>query len=125
MSKLHKQKWTKVNAPVDEGVSELVSALSLFRKLQTLESCEGPPAWVCFKYGSYWDNEWMELSRFLCGFFGVALARLVGDAAQLSIQLTASGTIRGELIVRPRMMAATIRAIEHLAREYNGLRSAV
>ena len=47
----------KVNAPVDEGIASLVSALSEFDGLETLESCEGEaddrPAFVTFRFGSW------------------------------------------------------------------------
>lgn len=37
---MHRQIWVKVNALVDEGIVELVNALSSFPKLQTYESCQ-------------------------------------------------------------------------------------
>ena len=111
----HTQKWVKVNAPVDEGISDLIEALSMFPRLETIESCQGEPAWICFRLGSY-----QELAEFVCGYFGVGLARLIGDAANVSIRVTESEIIRGELSVRPGMIDATARAVERLARDYEG-----
>jgi hypothetical protein len=48
----------KVNAPVDEGIAELVAALSEFPEIETLESCQGDhdkPAFVIFRLGSWRD----------------------------------------------------------------------
>lgn len=38
---MHRQKFIKVNVPVDEGVAELIAALSAFPRLQTISSCQG------------------------------------------------------------------------------------
>src|SRR5208282_3991030 len=57
--RMHTQTWAKVNAPVDTGVCGLVSALSMFPSLETIESCEcsvGECAWICFRYGAYWEH---------------------------------------------------------------------
>ena len=53
---IHRQTSIKVNAQVDEGVAELVSALSEISALETLESCQGGedrPAFVIFRFGSW------------------------------------------------------------------------
>jgi hypothetical protein len=113
----HKQTWVKVNARVDEEIAGLVETLSLFPKLQTIESCQGygsRAAWVCFIYGECWE----DLTQFVCGYLGVRLAETVGDTASLSIHVSESGTIRGELSIRPGMIDATTSAIRQLARRF-------
>jgi len=68
MKNNHKAEWVKVNFPVDSGVKGIVSALSEFSQLETIESCEGHNGegfWVCFRYGSYWKNSWCELAEFV------------------------------------------------------------
>jgi len=117
----HKAVWVKVNVQVDAGIADLISALSLFPALQTIESCQGEPAWICFRYGQGYS----DLTEFICGYFGIGLARMVGDAATVLIRVTESEIIRGELSIRPGMITATTEAIKQLAHEYNGLRSAV
>ena len=113
----HAQVWVKVNAPVDRGLEPLISALSAFPSLQTLESCEGDadrPAWVCFYYGSYWEQQWRGLADFTLGFLGPALIREVGDSAAVSIRVDACGIPRGELSVRPGMISAVTSALASL-----------
>jgi len=53
---MHQETWVKVNAPVDSGIADLVSALGEIEQLQTLESCQGTPgnAFVYFWYGEDW-----------------------------------------------------------------------
>lgn len=79
----------KVNAPVDEGVAPLVSALSDVTGLVTLESCQGEPskrdAFVIFRLGS-----WIECGEFL---FGRLLPAMSPDLrAGVSLRLEAYDT---------------------------------
>ncbi len=37
----HPQRWVKVNAPVDEGVAEIVAVPNTVDGLETLQSCQG------------------------------------------------------------------------------------
>lgn len=60
-SRPHRQIFAKVNAPVDKGIANLVSALSEFPTLCTLSSCEGG-AFVTFRFG----RTLAESSAFLC-----------------------------------------------------------
>ncbi len=111
--------WVKVNAPADRKIARLVEALSRFSKLRTIESCQGSKktgAWVCFAYGE--DQSWKDLSEFVCGYFAPKLAHLVNEAANVSIQITESGRIQGELSVRPGMIDTVTTAVEKLARVY-------
>ena len=59
MLRPHAQTWVKINAPVDEGIAELVSALSEIDGLETIESCQGTPerdnAFVFFRFGTWRD----------------------------------------------------------------------
>lgn len=94
--KRHKTEWTKVNAPVDKGVKGIVSVLSNFDYLETVESCEGDNIsgpWVCFRYGSYRKNSWHELADFVLGYFSPRLIGAVGDDVSIKIQVTSSGNI--------------------------------
>ncbi len=118
----HIIEWVKVNAPVDRGVKGIVFALSEFPRLETVESCEdnnthGP--WVCFRYGSYWNNDWRELANFVLGFLALRLNLLVGDDANLKIQSTPSGNIFGELSVRPGAALRVEAALKKLSQEFS------
>src|SRR5260370_28815542 len=98
----HSQIWVKVNAPVDRGIQGRVAALSSFASLETIESCEGNEnhgAWVCFRYGAYWDHPWRDLANFVLGYMAPRLTEMVGDDANLRIQTKPSGNVFGELSV--------------------------
>ena len=122
---MHRQTWASVNVHVDEGVAGLVEALSLFPQLQTLESCEGAahaPAWICFLYGPYWESPWRFLSEFVFEQFGPALIARVGDNARLSVRITESGNILGEIEVKKSEMADVESAIRLIATEFTAAR---
>jgi hypothetical protein len=119
----HKQTWTKVNAPVDHKIAPLVDVLSLFPKLQTIESCQkvsnagDAPAWVSFLYGDYWDDPWLPLASFLLGYLGPRLMQEVGDRAHVSIQVC-DGHVQGELAVQPSALPVVIKAIRKLSKDF-------
>lgn len=116
----HQQEWVKVNAPVDVGVSGIVSALAEFPSLETVESCEGSNdrgGWVCFRYGEYWRDPWRALSEFVLDDLAPRLSRLVGDDVNVRIQFTPSEQVFGELSVRPGAASRVEAAIRRLARE--------
>ena len=55
----HKEVYIKVNAPVDEGIAPLVSALCEFKQITTYQSCqggEGREAFVSFRIGETWEE---------------------------------------------------------------------
>jgi len=118
----HEQTWVKVNAPVDVGIGGLVSALSAFPSLETVESCEGhegEAAWISFRYGPYWEHQWRDLADFVLAYLVPKLASLVGDDATLRIQATPSGQIFGELSVRPGAAQRVETALRQLARDFS------
>jgi len=123
----HKQVMAKVNAPVDEGIIELIEVLGQFPGLQTIESCQGDVndpqgdtgAWVCFYFGRYWHDSWQDLAEFVLGFMGPKLVGSLNDLAHVSIHVSTFGKIRGELTVRPGAMIRTLRVLKRLVREYS------
>ena len=118
----HKQVIARVNTHLDCGVAGVVRALSEFPELQTTESCEGPPdapAWVAFLYGSHWADPWRPLAEFVLGYFGPGLARSVGNSARVSIRVTESSHIIGEMVVEKERMADVESAIRSLAKEFS------
>ncbi len=118
----HRQTWIKVNAPVDVAISDLVSTLNAFPRLQTIESCQGSAnvsAWICFCYGEHWRHPWQELVDFVFGYLGPGLARQIGDAASVMVRVTESGRVQGELTVRPDAIDVTTKALKRLLRNFN------
>lgn len=102
----------KVNAPVDKGVAKLVEALSQFPCLRTIESCEGPPAWVCFDVG---EQGWQGLAALVLGHIGPAIAAELGDLARVEIHVSETGISQGELTVRPGSMDDTVSLLRRHA----------
>ena len=55
----HPQRWIKVNAPIDEGVADIVETLNRVEGLETLQSCQGYPGeqdgYVYFSFGNWKD----------------------------------------------------------------------
>ncbi len=122
---VHEQIWVKVNAPVDSGIAGVVAALAEFDTLETVESCEGTegtPAWVCFRYGSYWDRPWRPLAEFVLGTLGPALLDAVGDDAGVRIQCTPSGACFGEVTMRPGAALRVRAALSSIAQLANASR---
>jgi hypothetical protein len=118
----HKQTWIKVNAPVDKLIRGLVSALNLFPKLQTIESCQGngnSQSWVNFYYGEHWKHSWKELANFVLEYFGPGIVREVGDRVDVCIRVTESGQIFGELFVKHNAIPIVTKAIIKLHHEYD------
>jgi len=121
----HQQTWVKVNAPVDKAIVGVVSALSAFPTLETIESCEdvaGRGAWVCFRYGAYWDHPWRELADFVLGYLAPRLSRTVGDDASVRIQTTPSGQVFGEISIRPEAVSNVETALRDLYRDFSACR---
>lgn len=111
----HTQTWVKVNAPVDEGVAELVSALSQIDGLETLESCQGYPgrsnAFVLFRFGT-----WQECGELM---FARILPLLSPDLrASTSLRLQAYDTDHaiGRLDVDPAAVPALAGCIRECAK---------
>ena len=115
----HEQVFVKVNAPVDRGAASLISALSSFQKLQTIESCEDLKgwAWVCFVYGEFWDKPCKELAPFVLEFLGPRLAREFGDRIKISLEITEAGTVRAEMAVNHGTISAVVNFLNKLSEE--------
>jgi hypothetical protein len=119
----HRQIWTKVNAPVDEGVAELVSLLNSFPNVQTVESCQGTDksaACVWFLCGKPADlqnfdkNNWREIARFVCEVLGPSLVKEMGDGVDLTLRFREWGPVMGELSVRHGWMEQTLTNLKGL-----------
>lgn len=83
----HPQTWIKVNAPVDEGVAEIVSLLNGIDRLETLQSCQGEPGeregYVYFALGS-----WQDICHLVFQKIGPALKKKIDEEATLIVEAT-------------------------------------
>ncbi len=90
----HREIMVKVNAPVDEGVAPLVSALSEIDNLVTMESCEGEraskDAFVVFHLGS-----WRECGEFLFGLLLPAMPDALRESVSLRLEAYDTNFARG------------------------------
>lgn len=126
----HKQVWVKVNAPVDEGVAELIKALSAFPKLATFQSCqggwkrsdvdeEGAPADVFFEYGQHdHAHPYREIADFVLGYFGPGLMKEMGDLVSIHLNVETEYRIWALLSVRQGAMPRTIKTVKRLRLEF-------
>ena len=128
----HKQVWAKVNAHVDEGIRDLIEALSAFPKLRTFESCqgdvenpirddgsEGVPAMVFFEYGQHHQaHDYQEIADFVLGYLGPALMKEMGDLVRIIINVADYGWVRADLTVRAGAMDRTVETVRQLRREF-------
>ena len=80
----HRQTFVKVNAPVDEGIAELISTLSEIEGLETLESCEGDfetDAFIVFRLG-----DWRKCGALLFEGFLPLMSPDLRSAVSLSLR---------------------------------------
>lgn len=111
---MHKQVNAKVNARVDQEMAPLIEALSMFSKLETIESCQGSDLqepWVCFRYG---EEGWRDLSKFVFEYLNPQLDQLVGDAMRISIRPSFNGAI-ADFSVRKDQLNSVVRAVEKIS----------
>jgi hypothetical protein len=109
----HRKVFVKVNAWVDEGIADLVSALSEIEGLITLESCQGDTgtrdAFVSFRYG-----DWQKCGELL---FGRVLPRMSPDLrADVSLRLQAhdTDTALGRITLEPSAVPVFTRCVREL-----------
>src|SRR5579859_3630684 len=100
----HPQVFARVNAPVDEGIADLVSALSDLPSLCTQSSCEGA-AFVTFRFG----RNLAEASTFLC-----CLSRRLVTVSGASI--TAQWGGRDTLVLTLRCHPSSVAAVAQIVR---------
>ncbi len=114
MGTSHRQVFVKVNAPVDEGMAEVVRLLSRIPGLETVESCQGysgEKAFVSFQLGG-----WKELSRLL----SLLTSELFDPKEAVIVSArTANGSIPiGRITFRSAMTPRVERVLRRIARVY-------
>lgn len=106
-----------MNALVDSDIKGLVEALSGFRELQTIESCQdigNGSAWVSFQYGS--SSE--DLGLFIISRLGPKIIEAVGDGADISVRIGTSLKAVAELTIRNGAMGEAIGAIQEATLDF-------
>jgi len=95
---IHSQTVVKVNAYVDKGIADIVQTLNNFKKLYTIESCEGTSeSFILFKYDN--DN-WENMAKFIFEFLAPKLTTVFGDNIDISMRMNSLGNIQGELLIK-------------------------
>jgi hypothetical protein len=106
----HREVPINVNAWVDEGIAELVSALSEVDGLITLESCQGDvggrEAYVIFRYG-----DWKQCGELLFGKVLLAMSPDLRAVASLKLQAYDNDTASGFISIDPSAVSAFVECI--------------
>lgn len=110
----HREVPVKVNAWVDEGIADLVSALSEIDGLITLESCQGDAdereAFVIFRYG-----DWQQCGELLFDQILPAMSPDLRSAVSLKLQAYDTDTASGFISIDPSAVSAFACCIRELA----------
>lgn len=110
----HREVPVKVNAWVDEGIADLVSALSEIEGLITLESCQGDEgerdAFLIFRYG-----DWQQCGHFLFGRLLPAMSPDMRAAVSLKLQAYDTDTASGFISIDPSAVPALVRCVRELS----------
>jgi hypothetical protein len=111
----HPQTWIKVNAPVDEGVAEIVSILNTVDGLETLQSCQGEPGeregYVYFACG-----DWQKISRIVFERIGPALKRKLDEDATLLVEATSADEPMAKLSFKAEAAGMVVSALKEVLR---------
>lgn len=109
----HREVPVKVNAWADEGISDLVSALSEFDGLITLESCQGDSgereAFVIFRYG-----DWKQCGELLFGKILPAMSPDMRAVVSLKLQAYDNDTASGFVSIEPSAVPDFVDCIRGL-----------
>jgi hypothetical protein len=109
----HKEVEVKVNALVDEGVADLVGALSEVPGLVTLESCQGgagQDAYVFFRM-----VDWRQIGEFLFDRLLPAMSPDLRSVVALRVQAYDTRLARGSITFDPHAIGLLVDCIRSLA----------
>lgn len=111
----HPQRWIKVNAPIDEGVAEIVELLNQVDGLETLQSCQGEPGYrdgyVYFACG-----DWKRLSQFVFERIGPTLKEKLDEDATLTVEATNAEEPMAKLTFRAEASGMVVSALKEVLR---------
>ena len=109
----HKEVPVKVNAFVDEGIADLVQALSEMPGLVTMESCQGGDGHDAYVF--YRMQDWRQLGEFLFDKLLPALSPDLRSAAALRIQAYDTRLARGSITLAPCAVGLFTECVRQLA----------
>jgi hypothetical protein len=109
----HAQTWIKVNAPVDEGIASVVSALNEFKGLETLQSCQGDPgekeAYVYFLCG-----DWKTIGRLVFEQIGPVLKKQLDEDATLRLEANSGDSPMAKLSFKAEATNMVVSALKEV-----------
>lgn len=119
----HRQVFVKVNAPVDEDIAVLVTAMSSFNGLVTIDSCQkdrrSGEAYVSFHFGKN-DNQLTNFLQYLSVGLGKRIDLCCGFV--LRMEWFAGGeTPIAQIRVAPKEIRHVAAAIKILAKDRIGI----
>jgi len=108
---MHPQTWVKVNAPIDEGVAEIVSLLNGIDGLETLQSCQGDPGRMD-GYVYFCCGDWKRLSEFVFERIGPVIKRKLDEDARLVVEATNAIEPMAKLSFRAEATSMVVSALK-------------
>jgi len=111
----HPQTWIKVNAPVDEGVAEIVAILNTIDGLETLQSCQGEPG-ECEGYVYFSCGDWKSVSRLVFERIGPVLKGRLDEDATLVVHATNADEPMAKLSFRAEASDMVVSALKEVLR---------
>ena len=107
----HPTTWVKVNAPVDEGIAELVALLSEVDGLETIDSCQGDPDHEMPAYVFFCFTDWETICRFAFDVVSPALAKIDADTSVM-VEIFNGSEPMGKIQIRsPEAIPAVVAAL--------------
>lgn len=108
----HRQVWIKVNAQVDEGVAELISAMNEVSGLETVSSCQGEPTEcedgiVRYAYVHFYFGDWQQISELAFKEMAPALSGL----GSVQVDRPGTGDPIGKVMILPGCLRQGIDAL--------------
>lgn len=112
---IHRETQVKVNAFVDEGIAELVEALSAIDGLVTVESCQGDVEAEAAAFVLFRMADWQRLGEFLFEALHPAMQPDLRNMVMLRITSYGRGSALGSIDCSPRAIAPLVRCVRDLA----------
>lgn len=111
----HAQTQVKVNAFVDEGIADLVEALSAVEGLLTVESCQGDAETGAHAFVLFRMRDWRRVGEFLFEQLHPAMQPDLRGLVMLRITGYGQGAAMGSIDLDPMAVASLTRCVRKLA----------
>lgn len=109
--KTHTQIWVKVNAPVDEGVADIVCALNQVEGLATLQSCQGESG-QAEGYVYFFCGDWKRVSELVFKRIGPKLKAILGADVHLTVEATSADEPMAKLSFKAEAASSVASALK-------------